>query len=198
MLIFVLADYVLRSKAISCGLVQKVKVLNYNSFHALNMDQHEYYKFQGELLKAQHGELYDEAVKCAASDFARNTRLKKRIEKFFSLGDCLFLTFTFTDNALEKTSPKYRRKQVSEYLRSFSDHFVGNIDFGGRYGREHYHAIIVADHVDFKSWKHGNLDCERIYKGSTPLHLAKYVSKLASHAIKETTKRNSLIYSRCK
>lgn len=162
------------------------------------MDQAEYYNFQGQLLKAQHGKLYDEAVKCAASDFARNTRLKKRIEKFFSIGDCLFLTFTFTNKSLEKTSAKYRRKQVSDYLRQFSDNFVGNIDYGGKNGREHYHAIIVADQVNFKAWKHGNLDAERIYKGSTPLQLAKYVSKLANHALKETTKRNSLIYSRKK
>ena len=78
--------------------------------------------------------------------------------------------------------------------------YVANIDYGSKNKREHYHALINCDKVDFKSWrKYGNINAKRVRNKdieSDKTKLSKYIAKLSNHAIKETTKRSCLIYSR--
>ena len=141
--------------------------------------------------------LYSECEKIANADSSRRKRLRKRIENMFSIGDCYFLTLTFNDECLSSTEEKTRRVYVHRFLKSVSSHYVGNIDFGKENGREHYHAVCVCDSYDFSSWTHGFYKALKIRKGeSDSKRLATYVSKLTNHAIKETTKRGALIYSR--
>ena len=126
-------------------------------------------------------------------------------------GKCLFLTLTFTDKVLDSTSPETRRRYVSYYLKQFGVPYIANIDFGTadayiddngneRQGtkREHYHAVIQTDKIDLSEWhKYGAIKLEKIRASQNDnIRLAKYVSKLTNHAIKETTKRACLIYSR--
>jgi len=115
-------------------------------------------------------------------------------------GQCLFLTLTFNDDTLQRTTQKERRTAVSRYLKQFNCRYVANIDFGKENGREHYHAVINCGSVCFDSWrKFGNINAERIRNKdlkADKTKLAKYICKLSNHAIKETTKRSSLIYSR--
>lgn len=143
---------------------------------------------------------FKEALKILHANYYREARLKARIEKMLLNGSCLFLTLTFNDNALITTNEKQRRVAVSRYLKQFNCQYVANIDFGKDNGREHYHAVINTDSINFESWrKYGNINAERIRNKnivSDKAKLAKYISKLSNHAIKETTKRSSLIYSR--
>lgn len=109
----------------------------------------------------------------------------------------LFLTLTFTDDVLNTTSVETRRKYVQRFLKSFGVMYVANIDFGSKNGREHYHAIIAIDKINFKLWKYGAINGKKIIMtSSSSKKLAKYISKLTNHCFKETTKNSYLIYSR--
>lgn len=146
--------------------------------------------------------LKDEFLECEKMNkayYERLKRLKTRVRDILTSGPSLFLTLTFNDDALERTSPEFRRIAVQRYLKQYKAKYVGNIDFGKTNHREHYHALIGVDRVDNESWnKYGNIDFERVRIRSEcdSLKLSKYINKLSNHAIKETTKRSALIYSR--
>lgn len=157
----------------------------------------------GEFNSLETGEIYkgfdlwNEAKKLNYSYYKRNGRLSSHISSMLKMGDCLFLTLTFTDTVLQKTSSDTRRQYVRKFLKSYSDYYVANIDFGKKNGREHYHAVIFTDKVSNSDWKFGAINFERIVvqEGSNK-KLAKYVNKLTNHAIKETCKGNRIIYSK--
>lgn len=133
-----------------------------------------------------------EGYRIANARYHRVSRLKKRIEKIIEK-DSLFITLTFTDEVLSKTSSKTRREYATRFLKKYSSDYVGNIDFGSRNHREHYHAVIQAERLDHNSWSYGAISFEKIYNKDS-VKLSQYVAKLTNHAIKETTKRSSLLY----
>lgn len=170
-------------------------------------------------LLQQDEKAYNEAKKINKARYKRVTRLKFRLADIIT--ECekpVFLTLTFSDETLEKTSAGTRRQYVRKYLASYGVPYVANIDFGAINGREHYHAVIGCP-VDLKTWqdKCGFALAEEIkpnrwnkiprrYADLPPeeqaerMHfdtlsrLSKYVAKLTNHAIKETTKRSAVIY----
>lgn len=152
----------------------------------------------------------------------RTSRLRARIKLFLEQEEpTIFLTLTFSDKVLQNTTPETRRRYVTRYLKSQSAYYIANIDFGSLNGREHYHAVILGK-VSLSDWEYGIINAESVgnrssltrknipirYKNlpeeiarqkmrvDTERKLSKYVSKLTNHAIKETTKRNAIIYSR--
>ena len=154
---------------------------------------------------------WKEAERINYAFYKRVKRLKSKITAMLNNGKCLFLTLTFTDETLGKTTAETRRQYVRKYLKEFEVPYIANIDFGvadaytddngnERQGtkREHYHAIIQTDRIDLSEWhKYGAIKLEKIRATQNDnIRLAKYVSKLTNHAIKETTKRACLIYSR--
>lgn len=160
-------------------------------------------------LMSENSTLYQEAEKINHSFFERKKRLQNRIQVMTANSECVFLTLTFTDQVFETTTAETRRRYISRFLRSFGVPYVGNIDFGDNHtyideqgntrqatAREHYHAVIAVPFVDRSLWKYGGLYAELVRKGEHQASLAMYVSKLANHAIKETARRNSLLYSR--
>lgn len=106
--------------------------------------------------------------------------------------ECVFLTLTFTDKVLNSTTQETRRRYVSRWLKSKSDYYIANIDYGSENEREHYHAIINC-RVD-NSWEYGAINFKQITNKNEKA-LAKYINKLTNHAIKATTKQNKVIYS---
>lgn len=149
------------------------------------------------VLQNSNLEVYRECERIVNADSSRRKRLRKRIENMFTQGTCVFLTLTFTDEVLQNTDEKTRRVYVARFLKSVSTQYVGNVDFGKENGREHYHAVIVSNTDDFSSWTYGFYKAITVRKEQADAkRLATYVSKLTNHAIKETTKRNALIYSR--
>lgn len=141
----------------------------------------------------------NECSKINQASYKRVQRLRERISCMLTAGDCIFITLTFNDNTLNNTDAKNRRVFVSRYLKTFKCKYVANVDYGLRNHREHYHALIQSSLIDLSLWrKYGNINVERIRLGDnyTNVKLAKYISKLSNHAIKETTKRSCLIYSR--
>ena len=139
---------------------------------------------------------WQEAHRINKASYARIQRLKKRIASMLKNGECLFLTLTFTDEVLAKTTEDTRRQAVRRYLKSFGVPYVANIDFGKKNGREHYHAVIRTDHVDYSAYTYGAINGEKIHSVEDYVKLSKYVAKLTNHAIKQTNKRQVIIYSK--
>lgn len=140
-----------------------------------------------------------EGMRINNARYHRITRLKRKIDTIINSNrSSYFLTLTFTNESLNKLSEKTRRRYVHYYLKSISNNYVANIDYGKKNHREHYHAVVQCDYIDSKLWLYGNLDFEvvNIANNNSCELLSKYVSKLVNHAIKETNKRCVLIYSR--
>lgn len=141
-------------------------------------------------------EWYKEAEKINHASYERVKRLKNRLSSFIEDAKCCFLTLTFRDEILEKTSPETRRTYIRKFLKSFGVPYVANKDFGKDFGREHYHAVIKTARIDMQSYEYGFIFAETIHQTKDNVKLAKYIAKLTNHAIKETTKRSVLLYSR--
>jgi hypothetical protein len=140
---------------------------------------------------------WNEACKINYATYKRVKRLKDRIAYLLSNGDCTFLTLTFTDEVLATTSPETRRRYITRFLKRFDVPYIANKDFGSKNGREHYHAIIQSQNVDYSLYEYGSIDGEKIYnRKNDDIKLAKYISKLTNHAIKETCNGSKIIYSK--
>lgn len=147
--------------------------------------------------------LTEELKECEKINYAtykRVQRLRNRVETILLNGSSCFITLTFNDETLNTTNEKQRRVFVSRYLKQYNCQYVANVDYGSKNHREHYHALINCDKVNFKPWrKYGNINARRVRNKdieSDKTKLSKYIGKLSNHAIKETTKRSCLIYSR--
>lgn len=198
-------DYKIKAHVIACGLVSDVSKVQRTFFkrvYGIPLSHFDYSSTQAEALynfyhdTAEGSVLWHEAEKVRQANYKRVKRLKQRITYMLENGSCQFLTLTFTDDVLSKTSEATRRQYVRRFLSNFSNEFVANIDFGKTNGREHYHALIMTDkRIKYTDWKCGNCDGQRVYNKNTSA-IAKYISKLTNHAIKETTKQCRIIYSR--
>lgn len=142
---------------------------------------------------------WNEATKINHAFYERTKRLRCKMHFLLSRSDCTFLTLTFNNEFLNTTSATYRRKYVSRFLNSLDCSYIANIDFGKQNAREHYHAVVACvPTVDqMKAYSCGFYSVQPVRDTSDDeVRLAKYVSKLSNHAIKETTKRSALLYSR--
>lgn len=162
-------------------------------------------------------ETVEYAKKAKNAHYAKVARLKKRVAFILTNSpQSFFVTLTFRDDVIANTNEATRREYVRKFLKAHSNgsHYLANIDYGAKNGREHYHAIT---NFSCSGWKYGhqlskpiqlyaplsakydNLPDEE-YKQkafeTTQKRLSKYTAKLGFHAVKETTKDASLIYSR--
>lgn len=153
------------------------------------------------LLKAITNNYSLEQIKIALqlnnNHYKRTRRLKERIREAVESGKAYFITITFNNDTLDKTSQKTRRIYISRWLKSLSPFYVANIDYGGLNGREHYHAVLTSDTEPAKTWEYGFIDIKKVRTTENDTkRISKYISKLTNHAIKETAKQNYMIYSR--
>lgn len=142
-------------------------------------------------------EEWNEACKINYATYKRVKRLKDRVTYLLSTGNCVFLTLTFRDEVLDTTSPETRRRYITRFLKRFDVPYIANKDFGSQNGREHYHAIIQSQNIDYSLYEYGSIDGEKIRNSKNDdIKLAKYISKLTNHAIKETCNGSRIIYSK--
>lgn len=119
--------------------------------------------------------------------------------------DLFFGTWTFNDKALE-LKPRTRRETIGKIIGKLEDYIL-NIDYGKENGREHYHGIIAVKRGTYditemvwsdkyKSWllnidildkyKLGYYDLQAIKTNyESEKKLARYITKLTQHSIKE-------------
>lgn len=204
-------DYKYKSYILNNKLDKEVSKISYHT-HLNNIysafDIAPYYQFTQDSLNIIYNSIADkfgfcsilESLRLNNARYHRIERLKNRVGSLISYNTSFFLTLTFTNHYLESTDSFTRRRYVSRFLKSISNDYVANIDFGKKKGREHYHAIVNCDYINSKLWKYGNLDFELINNTDSlsSEKLSKYISKLTNHAIKETCKRNHIIYPKTK
>lgn len=149
----------------------------------------------------------DEVFKCCASLSHSKYRKRKNIETRFTdkieNNRAVFITLTFTDEVLAKTSEKTRRRYVARFLKDQCEEYVANIDYGTKNEREHYHALCMTKNtnnkLDFKKWKYGRINGEKVRVGkSNGIKVSKYVAKLSQHALKKSCRLPRFIWSRNK
>lgn len=140
----------------------------------------------------------DIALQLNNARYKRKQRVEDRIGSYISIGHCVFLTLTFKDDVLKSTTSETRRKYVRRFLKKYCPAYVANIDFGGRNGREHYHALVVGDNLVYKEWhKYGAIKGEKVRNTDGDIErTCKYVAKLSNHALKVDGCAPRLIYSR--
>lgn len=199
-------DYAKKAEVIRSGLCTTEKQVSRAFYAQMLLDTTgEYIYSEMDTQRAEELQLYhrmfnlenwQEAHRINKASYARVKRLKTRIAAMLESGECLFLTLTFTDATLAKTTEDTRRQAVRRYLKSFGVPYVANIDYGKKNGREHYHAVIQTDHVYYSAYTYGAINGERIRSAEDYVKLSKYVAKLTNHAIKETNKRQVIIYSK--
>lgn len=144
-------------------------------------------------LSSYHNEL-DCSKRLLESKYRKYSRARKHIEYIVNNYDSVFITLTFTDEVLKKTSADTRRKYVARFLKEQCDFYVGNIDYSPLKDREHYHAV-VSGLVNMSQWQYGFCWVERVRKyASATDRVSHYITKLTSHAFKVNCSR--LLYSR--
>lgn len=210
-----MADYLLKSKILKentyLDLYNKAKKKIYRYVFKDDVSYKEYSIANETLafLKKRSEKEFKEYERISHAKSERVVRLKKRVFDMVFGNDCLFLTLTFTDKKFETTSAEFRRIAVKRFLRHFNVPYVANIDFGKKNGREHYHALLQIDEIDYHLWKYGaingikvrndiSFDEDGVITSESVERIARYISKLTNHAIKETTKRSVIMYSRSK
>lgn len=122
-------------------------------------------------------------------------RIDKRITYMRKLGNLYFCTFTFTDDVLNNTEQKTRRTYISRYLKSITQYFIANIDYGDKNQREHYHALI-SNYKDNITWEYGFYYIQQVINFDDDIKVIKYLTKLRNHALKKSTNNEKIIYSR--
>lgn len=133
-------------------------------------------------------------------------RCRHRIEQMVLDGNAWFVTLTFSDKTLERTSKDTRRQYVRRNLQKHFEIYVANIDYGSINEREHYHALIYCQHdptSEIKAFwdKYGFSKIEQVRTTEDDAkRTIKYVVKLTRHALKETTSKGQstdrVIYSK--
>ncbi len=211
-------DYALKSKALAfdeeyhaIDLMNCIRNFDYKlEYHLITWDEF----MNSELRKKctvdlhklylEFPDLVKECEKILRADWERTRRLKHKIQSMFDeYENVVFLTLTFRDSYLFNTTAEQRRRSIREFLKRICPDgiYCGNIDFGKINHREHYHALIScrvskAD-IDYYNKNYGSIDFELVPNKITDRsRVAIYVAKLTNHAVKETTKRSHLIYSR--
>lgn len=127
--------------------------------------------------------------------YKRRYRVRQKTKGIICSGKALFLTLTFRDEVLDRTTPETRRRYVARWLKSVAPVYCANIDYGDLHEREHYHAIAQVDWVDLSSWKYGFSYAEQVKTSDDDLaRLSKYVVKLTKHAMKDSVDKAKRSY----
>lgn len=194
-----------KSEVIDSGLVKEV----------IAIKKEYYYDTLEKVLEIESGIVYETTFDNRWSDYllenhgnskvccalslleSRRRKAKKVREKIGNIvlnNNAVFITLTFTDDVISKTSQETRRRYVARYLKSQSSEYVANIDFSPDIGREHYHAVITK-RADLNAWQYGFSFAEQVRAHDRDLkRISKYITKLTAHALKVDSTR--LIYSR--
>lgn len=199
-------DYEFKAKVLDSDAVHDVRAFNkatYLNYKGIQSDNTISMKTAWNIYDDYHEteigqRVWNEAIKIAHANHKQRQRLKKRIKSMLDKCECTFLTLTFKPSKYDGYTTEQRRIWVVRYLKTLNVPYVANIDFGEKNGREHYHCIIASQNIDYSGWNetYGAIKGCKVIKSDSETALANYIVKLTNHALKQTTKRHALIYSR--
>lgn len=139
--------------------------------------------------------LYEDAVKKCKNRRTKVRRLKHFISNLFKRFQFVyFITYSFSDIDL-MYAKETRRKNVVKFLKSISNCYALNIDYGSINNREHYHATIGCNNkLNFKDFP-TNIDFREVKNNCDDIvKISKYILKLSLHGCKNTTKYEKITY----
>lgn len=112
--------------------------------------------------------------------------------------DLYFITFTFTNKALNETKAETRKQNIRRLLSRIDDYIL-NIDYGKQTDREHYHSIVAVKKGTYQTrsqnghiklsfldnYRMGSYDVQMIRKtDKDKKRLSRYIAKLTMHSVK--------------
>ena len=132
------------------------------------------------------------------SYYRRDSRLKKRLEKYLKNENTYFITFTI--------SPKYYHLKYNTYLRKIKEALGGasawvvNSDYGDINERLHSHCVAsFPSQLDYNIiiniYQYGSVNFKKVYNNNEKA-LREYLIKTFNHTVKQTT--GKIYYSRRK
>ena len=195
-----LSNLINRSKSIQARIEYEERLPNESEEKLLSFYNQEIEEINEEM-NAKIGFNFNEDINawqdCERINHASNKRVKhlrSRVEELLQ-SQCVFLTFTFNDKYLNELSYQTKRKYVQQALKKLKCSYVANVDYGKENHRIHFHAIAQIGSVSNSIWSYGAINFKKINKPNSKA-LSKYICKLTNHAIKETCKGTSIMYSR--
>lgn len=198
-------DYEFKSKLINSPMLEDYKKwskVTYDFVYTdkdISLKQYQIVNDMASYNRLNFPKEWKECYRISQAHCHRVVRLKKRVSSMLLSGPCLFLTLTFNEKSINTLSAKVRKQYVKEFLGALKVPYVANIDFGKKNHREHYHALVQIDKIDYSLYKLGAINGQKVRNDTDDtVKLARYIAKLTNHAIKETTKRSVLMYSRIK
>lgn len=193
-------DYISKDKIkLYSDIYNAIKLQNCSFYHKLDCEIEYYYKLL-DSFNASELEDYNEVAKFLNARYHKKSRIYKRIEYMLNnYSVCYFCTFTFKKEYVN-LSIKYTKDVLCSMLKTLNTCYLGNLDYGEKRGRPHYHVIIAENDVhickDNVKWGYGWYDLKVIYNKDS-VRLGSYIMKLVNHATKATTK-DSIITPRGK
>lgn len=144
--------------------------------------------------------LITECEKLCNSLLKKRNRVAKKVNSMIE-HTCYFCTFTFNDKCLNTTNENTRRQIVRRIFTSLHCHYIGNIDYGKKTEREHYHVLVQIDDIDINYLnkiysKYGFFNVKKVRSSSDKEKITNYIHKLTNHALKKTKCRTRLLYDR--
>lgn len=146
----------------------------------------------------------EEANECERIRKSKNKqreRIEEHIKFLFDSTSCdlFFVTFTFNDYILKNTKESTRKQKVTRTLTPCDD-YIGNVDYGEKNEREHYHALVALNrdkyqryeddegHLSlsvFSKYDYGFINVTEVKReGKDAERLSRYISKLTLHSVK--------------
>ena len=128
---------------------------------------------------------------------ARRNRLYKKLLSMNKVNDLIFVTLTFTNEFIN-----YKESSLHQFVKIFLNglgcDYVANKDYGEKFGRLHYHAVVNCDSIDLNTWVYGSINVERIRCSKDNVYrISNYVLKFVNHSFKDSTNKY-VMYSRKK
>lgn len=190
-------DYEYKSKILKNDLVSLMKSVSRVEYNLVLHDHYDNYQLRNWLYKTFGSSDVLESIRIDDAYRHKSKRLEKRIRKIiYDHEFSCFVTFTFDDKHLKNNNDESKRKAVRRWLKKYCSDYVANVDYGEKNGRIHYHAVVSADcKLDNKTWTYGAINFKKIVKFDEKA-LTQYVNKLTNHALKESAKRQVLIYKK--
>lgn len=152
-------------------------------------------------------EIVNECRRISHCRYDRVKRCREKIGDLVAEKKAVFLTLTFNDRCLSRSTTETRRRKVLRALKRSCSCYVAHIDFGDKEKnpeskeREHYHAIVDLTNEkalrDYWEKNCGFLSVKPVGCYVKDLRkLTLYINKLNAHCFKNSTRMHSVIYSR--
>ena len=140
--------------------------------------------------RLQTQELQQAVKNTLKSERKRRANISKRIKKMIEQKHAYFMTFTLSDEHINKKQDTHIRK-IKEALRHASTiDWVINNDYGDQTDRLHYHVVTCTPfQLDYTMiisiYKYGAVNIREITT-KTPKSVYEYIMKLSNHAQKKS------------